>query len=248
MEKANKQPVWIWLTIGVLSILAVVVVIAVLIESSGTETVTVPNILGLTEAQATQALDNVGLKMETQDSYSQSEIQKTGTIVAQDPVQGSVLDEGSTVTAAVTVEMRMPDLLGMTQTEAVNTLKAQGLSEITVGSTPVLESAKIGAVVTQSPLMGTLITPETAVSLQVGGEVETVIVPFVLGLDEATAVTQLKSAGLVAKVTEQASQLEKPGVVLSQSPMGGQPVQTGSTVNIVVSAAAPANTTPSTTP
>ena len=152
----------------------------------------------------------------------------------------------------------MPDLLGKTQTEAVNALKAQGLSQISVGSTPVIEAAKIGVVVTQSPLMGALVTPETTVTLQMGGEIETVIVPFVLGLDEAAAVTQLKSAGLVAKVTEQASNVEEPGVVLSQSPMAGQPVQTGSTVNLVVSVAAapsttahtttPSTTTPSTTP
>ena len=28
--------------------------------------------------------------METQDTYSQSEIQKTGVVVAQEPVQGAV--------------------------------------------------------------------------------------------------------------------------------------------------------------
>ena len=199
--------------------------------------VTVPNIVGLTEAQATQALDNVGLKMETLNAYAQSELQKAGEIAAQDPAQGTTLDEGSTVTATVIVEMRMPDVVGLTQAEAVSTLNRQRITQVEISSTTVLDPTKIGTVVQQAPVEGTLVTPDTSVSLQVGGEAENVIVPNVVGVDQTAAEAQLKNVGLVAKVTEQASSAVQAGLVISQSPAGGQPVQKGSTVNIVVSIA-----------
>ncbi len=160
-------------------------------------------------------------------------------IVAQDPVQGTVLDEGSTVTAAVTVEMRMPDVEGMTEAEAVNTLNRQGITMITAASSTVLDPTRVGTVLVQSPAAGLLITPETSVSLQIGGEVENIIVPNVVGVAEATAESQLENVGLEVKVVEQASSVVDPGIVISQSPAAGQPAQKGSTVTIVVSKASP---------
>lgn len=234
--KANKPSHTLaWVTVGVLSVVAIVAVLAILLSSGGTKTVTVPNIVGLTEAQARQALDNVGLKMETQNAYAQSEIQKAGEIAAQDPAQGATLDEGSTVTATVIVEMRMPDVVGLGQADAVYTLNRQYITKIEVSSTSVLDPTKIGTVLSQSPVQGILVTPDTSVSLQVGGEAQNVVVPNVVGVDQATAKAQLENVGLVAKVTQQASSVVQVGLVISQSPSAGQPVQEGSTVNIVVS-------------
>ncbi len=236
---SGSPPTWVWVTVAVLSVVAVIVVVMVLVDSTGTKTVTVPNIVGLTEEQATLDLSNLGLNISTQNTYSQSELQKAGVIVAQDPVQGTVLDEGSTVTAAVTEELRMPDVVGMTESEAVNTLNKQGINAITAASTTVLDPANVGTVLVQSPSAGLLITPEISVSLQIGGEVENIIVPNVIGVEEATAVSQLENAGLEAKVVEQASSVVEPGVVISQSPAAGQPARKGGTVTIVVSKASP---------
>jgi eukaryotic-like serine/threonine-protein kinase len=246
-EKTPKQgtggsgspPTWVWVTVAVLSVVAVIVVVMVLVDSTGTKTVTVPNIVGLSEEQATQELSNLGLNMAKQNTYSQSELQKAGVVVAQDPVQGTVLDEGSTVTAAVTVEMRMPDVEGMTEAEAVNTLNRQGITMITAASSTVLDPTRIGTVLVQSPAAGLLITPETSVSLQIGGEVENIIVPNVVGVEETTAKAQLENVGLEVKVVEQASSVVDPGIVISQSPAAGQPAQKESTVTIVVSKASP---------
>ncbi|MEW6554087.1 MAG: PASTA domain-containing protein [Actinomycetota bacterium] len=233
----GSPPKWVWITVIALCAIAVVVVVMVLIEASGTQTVTVPDIVGLTEEQATQALSNIGLNMRPQGTYAQSELQKEGVIVAQDPVEGTTLDEGSTVTAVVTVEMRMPDLLGMSESAAVNTLNGMGIKDIRAENSTVLDETRVGTVLVQSPLSGMLITPEVSVVLQVGGEVENIIVPNVVGVEESTAVSQLENAGLEVKVVEQASSLIEVGIVISQSPAAGQPARKGSTVTIVVSKA-----------
>ena len=236
---SGSPPTWVWVTVAVLSVVAVIVVVMILVESTGTKTVTVPNIIGLTEEQATLDLRNLGLNIATQSTYAQNELQKEGLVVAQDPVQGTVLDEGSTVTAAVTIELRMPDVVGMSEAAAVNTLNGMGIKDIRGENSTVLDETKVGTVLVQSPLSGTLITPEISVILQIAGEVENVIVPNVVGVEEDTATSQLKNAGLEVKVVEQASSVVQPGLVISQSPAAGQPARKGSTVTIVVSKASP---------
>jgi eukaryotic-like serine/threonine-protein kinase len=234
---SESPPKWVWITVIVLSVVAVIVVVMVLIEASGTKTVTVPDIVGLSEEQARMELGNLGLEMATQNTYAQNELQNAGLVVAQDPAQGTVLDEGSTVTAAVTVEMRMPDLVGMSESAAVNTLNGMGIKNIRGENSTVIDETKVGTVLVQSPLSGTLITPEVSVILQIGGEVENIIVPNVVGVEEATAMSQLKNVGLEVNVVEQASSVVELGIVISQSPAAGQPARKGSTVTIVVSKA-----------
>jgi eukaryotic-like serine/threonine-protein kinase len=237
-EKPEKKgyPSWALFVVGILIGLALIAVLIILFTDS-TKTVTVPNIIGLTEAQATQVLNDVGLKLETQSTYAQSELQKAGIIVSQDPAQGVDLEKDSTVTGTVTVELRMPDVVGMNQSLAVSTIKGAGITIVDVTTSPVLDATKIGIVLLQSPLAGALVSPETNVSLEVGGETQNVVVPSVVGLDQASAKAQLDTVGLDVKVTQQTNSAVKPGLVISQSPAAGQPVQKGSTVNIVVSAA-----------
>ena len=239
-REERKTPAWVWWAFGILGVLIIAgIILAIVFTGGEEEAVTVPNIVGLTESEAGQALDEAGLKLEKEDSYITSEDQPTGVVVSQDPAQGATLNKGDKVTAQISAELRMPNVIGMSQSEAESTLKKQQISTIQVSNTPVSDTTKVGKVVDQSPAGGSLISPGTSVSLEIGEEAETVAVPNVVGLEQDEAEDTIKDADLVPKVEEQASSAVQPGYVISQNPTVGQQVEKGSEVIIVVAVEPP---------
>jgi serine/threonine-protein kinase len=66
--------------------------------------------------------------------------------------------------------------------------------------------------------------------------VQSVTVPSVLGKDQATAQSELTSAGLVvASVTQENSETVEAGLVLSQSISGGKTVEYGTEISLTIS-------------
>jgi serine/threonine-protein kinase len=61
----------------------------------GTGRVKVPNVVGMTQSAAQNALSQAGLEYET--SFEQTDSSKEGTVVEQDPNDGEPVDQGSTV-------------------------------------------------------------------------------------------------------------------------------------------------------
>ena len=123
--------------------------------------VTVPELIGLTEAQATSLLRATGLEAGTVTYRSSSA--PTGTVIAQEPTKGSKTDRGTPVAFTVSIGERynlrtLPDLYGMSLEEATAKLREYGL---VIGNTyPVANAAPKGTVITQSPIAGTPLTSE----------------------------------------------------------------------------------------
>jgi beta-lactam-binding protein with PASTA domain len=67
------------------------------------------------------------------------------------------------------------------------------------------------------------------------GEAEDVVVPDVVGDDEATGTASLEGAGFVVSVQTSYSDTVAAGDIISQNPAGGATAAAGSTVIIVVS-------------
>lgn len=236
-KKGSKA--WAWVA-GILTVLIVAgIVLAVIFLGGGGETVTVPNLVGLSEDQARESLQDAGLKLQKEDDYITSESQQVGVVSSQDPAAGTSLEKGKSVTAKVTAELRMPNVIGQTPSEAESALKKQGVSLIVVSNTPVTDSSQVGKVVSQDPAGGSLISKDTKVTLEVGEEAKTVAVPNVVGMEEDAAKGQIEGAGLKMKVEEKEDATVPEGQVLSQNPAAGQQVDKGSTVTIVVSKAPP---------
>jgi serine/threonine-protein kinase len=191
----------------------------------------------MTESIAQQTLDSAGLKMETEEEYITSESQQAGVVAEQDPAAGDELEKDGTVKAKINTELKMPNLLGMTQSEAESALDDAGLKAVTVSETPVTDASMVGKVTAQEPKAGTLVSPDTRVTLEIGKESETVTVPNVVGLDQPSAESQLKDAGLEVNVEQQESPAVPEGLVISQSPSAGTNVAKGTTVTITVSTA-----------
>ena len=132
--------------------------------SKGTahRTLSVPSLLGLTEAQANTLLRTKGFSVGTV-SY-QSSSRPAGTVIAQTPSASSEVREGTAISFTVslgqsTALRTVPNLCGLSYADAVARLREYGL---VVGSlTSVPNAAPRGTVIEQTPPAGTPITSTT---------------------------------------------------------------------------------------
>jgi hypothetical protein len=133
--------------------------------------------------------------------------------------------------------VKIPNVVGLTQSVASTTLSNAGL---TLGSVTQRSSSTVpaGSVISQSPIAGFFLALDLPVDLVVSSGLVTapVSVPNVVGLTQSVASTTLSNAGLtLGAVTQQSSDTVPAGNVISQSPSAGTSVSPGSAVNLVVS-------------
>ena len=205
-------------------------------SSNGTP---VPDLLGLAQAQAEAALTSVGLTLGTVGEVF-SDTVAGGLVVNQEPAAGTTVVSGTSV--AVTVSLgpasngtTVPDLLGLTQTQAEAALTSVGLTLGTV-SEAYSDTVTAGLVVTQEPAAGAPVSSGSAIAISVSLGPESVIVPDVVGLSQANAQTALTNAGLTVGATNEAySESVAAGLVISQEPPAGVTAPRGSSVTITVS-------------
>ena len=198
--------------------------------SKGKETVQVPSVIGKNRDDAISTLVNAGLDPHAFDVASSK---PTGTVTAQDPPPGKVVEKGSRVRVNVSsgpADVTVPSVVGLSFEQATTTLRGQGflVSRVDVDS-----ERPLGIVVDQSP-SGT--APKgTTVQLSVSKGPKQSTVPDVTSQDEESARSTLEAAGFRVTVTRQ--EVTDPGldgIVLSQSPTGSTKAPQGSTVKIVV--------------
>lgn len=100
-----------------------------LVISVGPESVMVPNVTGYKQAEATVALENVGLKVgSVQEEYSDT--LEAGKVIRLDPQMGSSVEPGTKITMVVSKgkeKVTVPRLVGLTKDKALELLAQQGL-------------------------------------------------------------------------------------------------------------------------
>jgi len=197
--------------------------------------VTVPDVLGITQAGAEAAIVNAGLTVgSVTEEYSDTVAE--GLVISQSPAAGTKVARGSAVALVVSKgpEARIvPDVVGLAQAAAEAAIISAGLS---VGAVTEAYSATVpaGNVISQSPTAGSSVPAGTAVALVVSKGLP--IVPNVVGLAQAAAEAAIISAGLsVGVVTEAFSATVAAGLVISQNPAAGSSAAAGSGVDLVVS-------------
>ncbi|MCV2392863.1 transglycosylase domain-containing protein [Actinotalea sp. M2MS4P-6] len=116
--------------------------------------VAVPDLTGMTEADAQTALGRVGLT----PAFTQvnDPTVPVGQVVSSDPPAGTEVDQGSTVTVAIsqgpgTVEV--PDVVGDTKADATAALKAAGFAVTVVEDSD--DTVPAGSVISTDPAGGT---------------------------------------------------------------------------------------------
>ena len=141
--------------------------------SKGSESVQVPNVVGMTENEAVSALEKANLqvaeiKREYNDSYS------SGVVYNASPSAGSAVDKNSKVTLYVSKgkeTVSVPGLVGLTQNDAESRIKANGFTVGTV-TQQYSNSYASGVVMSQSPSEGTQIEKGTTINFVVSKGVD----------------------------------------------------------------------------
>src|SRR4029077_5043175 len=88
-----------------------------LVVSTGIPQVTVPNVVGLTEAAATSALGGAGLSLGEGSSTAPSTTVPAGSVISQSPVAGSRVNAGTVVSLVVSSgppQVAVPSVTGLT--------------------------------------------------------------------------------------------------------------------------------------
>ena len=132
-EPPRRRSFWPWL-LGALLIAAVLVGgwfawNAVQDQLSASEPVAVPDVEGLTEQLAVQAIQEAGLE-ELLRREPNADV-KAGTVFEQDPQPGDRIERGNFVTIVVSTgpkKVQVPNLVGRSRDEAVSALTSAGLT------------------------------------------------------------------------------------------------------------------------
>lgn len=190
----------------------------------------VPDVRGLTEADARNALTDFDVKVST----APDPLIPAGRVSSQTPSARSRASAGSTVTLIVSEgigKTTVPlGLIGKTLDDARALLQSVGLS--ISRTVPVDSDLPAGSVVSVSPDMGSNVDVGTAITLNVASG--KVTVPNVKGKAEVDAVTILTQSGFKPQVINAYDASQPVGVVLSQAPDPGTSQAIGSTVTITV--------------
>ena len=239
----RRRSVWPWVIGGVLAVIAVLLIL----WAAGVfaTKVSVPDLVGSSLSKATTKLENAGLKAGAV-SYQTATGKAQGTVLSQTPAASASVKEGSAVdmVAVGTSLQVVPNVLGMTQSEASTALTQAGLKLGDVTEVYSSQGPK-GTVAVQAPAAGLEVESGSAVAVAISQGPQpppspaAVAVPDVANQTKDQAVSTLTSSGFTVVVEQVSSSTVPAGTVIDQSPTGGVLTEPGSTVTIVVSTGAP---------
>lgn len=206
--------------------------------STGPATAEVPDVIGLTQAEAESALRDVGFVPTSAPQYDLTA--PAGEVMAQLPEAGQGAVPGSPVGLLVSkgapeVTVAVPDVTGMTAEEAATILADAALTAVPVEA--YVAGVPAGDVADQEPAPGALVTPlsEVLVTVSLGDGATSATVPDVVGQREADAADRLEAAGLVVTAARAYSPDVAAGRVVAQAPDAGAKVDEGAAAGLLVS-------------
>lgn len=191
---------------------------------------TLPDTVGMDQAQATQLLQDGGFSVAASDVVSDGNV---GKVVEQDPAPGRRVDPGTVVALGVGVERSVPDVEGMNLDDAKQALEKRGIARLRIEYEN--SDSEEGTVISASPAAGTVVTENDVVTLVVA---QPYTVPDVAGLSSEEAHEAVARAGLTPKEVLVASD-EESGTVVSTDPGAGATLKQGATVTLNVSSPYP---------
>ena len=214
--------------------------ISLLHNLNGTSTtVAAPNVVGLTQSAAQQAITTAGLVVGAVTQSYDNNI-PAGSVVSQNPAAGTAVASGSAVNLVISLgpvqtTVTVPNVVGLTQSAAQQAITGAGLVVGTVTQS-YNNSVPAGNVISQSPTAGASVAGNSAVNLMVSLGVTPVTVPNVVGLSQTAAQQALTTAGLTVGTVSQVYNNSVPaGNVVSQTPTAGNGVAPNTAVSLVVS-------------
>lgn len=207
------------------------------VVSKGEEAISVPSVIGLSEDEAKNTLEDYGLLVKRE--YEYSDTIEAGNVIKTSPDNGADIQKGDTVTIIVSrgkevIEVSVPDLRNKNESDARAALSAVGLNAGTVSET-YSDSVSAGNVISQGYSAGTTVEEGTSVDFVLSLGRQKVSVPNLTGKTEVEANAALSAVGLGAMAMYENSNDIPEGVVIRQNAAEGQMLDPGTVVSFVVS-------------
>lgn len=219
--------------------------------SAGSEPGVVPTLVGLTEEQATAAIEDAGFEVGTVTIRPDAEA-AAGRVIEQSPVAGVELTPGASINIVVSEgpeAFALPDFSGLADDDALSQLSDLGL-EWTI-ATETSTEFEAETVIRTDPAAGSLVTPGDTISVVVSSGPPPVTVPDVFGNTIDAATTTLNQVGLLIEVEDSTTiPVDDPNLhdrIVQQNPSAGTQVQAGITVVVTLGRFEPPSTTTTTT-
>ena len=224
LKNVNIKKNRIWKLCILLVLIAVIASVAVVgaeaLIPAQEQYVTVPDLVGLTDAAAELELKSKNLLTET--VYVTSETIDEGFVISQSPEAESGTAENNTVVLTISsgpADLVMPDIYDITLEEAEALILEMGLVLEDV-EYEYSDEVETGRVISQMPEAGSAVTDNEQVSLVIASkEAEgSALMPTVTGLMIDKAVSIIYEAGFDTCFVYQEESDNEEGIVLSQSP------------------------------
>jgi eukaryotic-like serine/threonine-protein kinase len=194
----------------------------------------VPKVAGLGVAEATKKLEKAEFEVATEQVNSSSVAE--GDVVSSEPGGGNTATHGSTVTIFVSAGPQLiavPVLVNSQRRLAVQEIRARGLvPEVVEEET---DSAAPGVVIKQQPSAGQEVEAGEHVVIVVAKARAMIKVPGTVGSERKQAVEEVRARGLFPAILEEEIPNEaKIGIVIRQTPKGGEETVENAEVILVV--------------
>ncbi|WP_304452549.1 PASTA domain-containing protein [Nocardiopsis sp. YSL2] len=198
------------------------------------DTIELPDVTGSAPAEAEAVLAELGADLVVRRAESYDDAVESGAVAATEPAAGTEVETGDEVTLVVSIGARsveVPDVTGGTESEARTALREAGFTDIEVVMEHSGEEAP-GTVLSTKPAAGEQGDREEPVVVSVS---EGVVVPSLIGTDQAEAAALLDEAGLTAVIVEAPHDDVVVGEVFGQDPEPGSILPEDANVSITVS-------------
>ena len=231
------------------AIIATVVLIALLLiggsvwaltrGTAAPESVAVPNVVGLTQAEAKTQIEQAGFTWELNPDKVTSDTVAEGSVASTDPAAGTQAEKGATVRVTISSgpdSVTLPDnLVGMSPDDARKAIEALGLKWELDASKVASDTVPEGKIAQTNPSPGSKVKAGQTIRAYLSSGSDQVDVPDLSGMTQDQARSTLKSVGLeLGNVTSVDSEKEKDRIV-EQDPATGTKVKKGTTVGVSVS-------------
>ena len=237
---ARKRRTAIIMTLVVIALLLIGGSVWALSRSAATpEAVSVPNVVGLSQADAKSQIEAAGLEWELNPEKVASDTVEKDSVASTDPAGGAQAEKGSTVRVTISSgpdSVTLPDnLVGMSPDEARQAVEALGLKWEVNSSKVASDTVAEGKVAQTNPSPGSKVKAGQTITAYLSSGSDQVEVPDLVGTSQDQARSALKAVGLeLGNVTTVDSDKDKDRIV-SQDPETGSKVKKGTTIAVSIS-------------
>ena len=208
------------------------------------ESIAVPNVVGLTQAEAKAQIEQAGFTWELNPDKVTSDTVAEGSVASTDPTAGTQAEKGATVRVTISSgpdSVTLPDnLVGMSPDDARKAIEALGLKWELDASKVASDTVPEGKIAQTNPSPGSKVKAGQTIRAYLSSGSDQVDVPDLSGMTQDQARSTLKGVGLeLGNVTSVDSEKEKDRIV-EQDPATGTKVKKGTTVGVSISSGKPA--------